>query len=447
MSETRQFPQSPDAERALLGGLLLDHAQVAQIAEILKPEDFYGAANGRIFALMLQRSAANEALEVLSLVDYVLSSGQADEFGGLAYIEQLPEQVPSTENLAHYARLIKDKAVRRELIRVSSEINERAMAGDQELEEILDDSERLVFEVAQQRARKDWVPLGTAIEGEWVKLEERSTHSGEVTGVPTGFVDLDRMLAGLQPTDLIVLAARPAMGKTAFALNIAQRAALQGVGAGIFSLEMSAGQLAMRMLGGQARVDAGKIRTGRLSQQEDWPALEDAHQVLMHAPVWIDDSPGMSITQLRSKARRLASQHKDKLGLIVIDYLQLMSGAGGRNESREQQIAAISRGLKTLAKELDVPVIALSQLNRGVEGRSDKRPMISDLRESGAIEQDADVIMFIYRDEYYNENTADPGVAEIIIAKQRNGPTGTVKLAFQGRWTRFDNLSGRDGYA
>jgi replicative DNA helicase len=447
MNETRQFPQSPDAERALLGGLLLDHNQVPEIAELLGPDDFYSAANGKIFGVMVARSAASEPLDVLGLADHVMGSGSPDEYGGLAYITQLPEQVPSTQNLGYYAKLVKEKSTRRELIRVAADINTKAMEGDEELEQVLDDAERLVFEVAQKRARKDWTPLGTAIESEWVKLEQRSQHSGDVTGVPTGFTDLDRMLAGLQPTDLIVLAARPAMGKTAFALNIAQRAALQGVGCGIFSLEMSAGQLAMRMLGGQAKVDAGKLRTGHLSQHEDWPKLEDAHQQLFHAPVWIDDSPGLSITQLRSKARRLASQNKDKLGLLVIDYIQLMTGAAGPRESREQQIASISRGLKSLAKELDLPIIALSQLNRGVESRTDKRPMISDLRESGAIEQDADIIMFIYRDEYYNENTTEPGVAEIIIAKQRNGPTGVVKLAFVGKWTRFENLSMQQGYA
>ncbi len=446
MADTRQFPQSPDAERALLGGLLLDHAQVADIGEILSPEDFYSASNQLIFALMLARSDAHTPLDVIGLVDHVQDTGQAAEFGGLAYVSGLPEQVPDTKGLAYYANLIREKSVRRQMMRVAREISESAMDGGV-VEEILEEAERLVFEVSQQRARKDWIPLGSAIETEWHKLEERASHKGEVTGVPTGFVDLDRMLAGLQPTDLVILAARPAMGKTAMAMNIAQRASVKGLGVGVFSLEMSSGQLAMRLLGGQARVDAGKLRTGRLNKQEDWPALEDAHQLLFHAPIWIDDTPGLSITQLRSKARRLFSQQKDRLGLIIIDYLQLMTGtAGSRNESREQQIAAISRGLKSLAKELDMPILALSQLNRGVESRKDKRPMISDLRESGAIEQDADVIMFIYRDEYYNENTPDPGVAEIIIAKQRNGPTGTVRLAFQGKWTRFENLDTSGGY-
>ena len=445
--DTRQFPQSPDAERALLGGLLLDHEQVPDIGEILTPEDFFTSANGLIFALMLARSDNHAPLDVMGLIDHVMDTDQADEFGGLAYISGLPEQVPGRTGLAYYAKMIREKSVRRQMIRAAADITQYAMEGGREIEEILDDAERLVFEVAQQRSKKDWLRLGTAIDAEWHKLEERSSHKGEVTGVPTGFIDLDRKLAGLQPTDLVVLAARPAMGKTAFAMNIAQRASLKGVGVGVFSLEMSAGQLAMRLLGGQARVDATKLRTGRLSKQEDWPALEDAHQVLFHAPVWIDDSPGLNITQLRSRARRLSSQQKDDLGLIVVDYLQLMTGsASSRNESREQQIAAISRGLKSLAKELDIPVLALSQLNRGVESRKDKRPMISDLRESGAIEQDADVIMFIYRDEYYNENTPDQGIAEIIIAKQRNGPTGTVRLAFQGKWTRFENLDTKGGY-
>ncbi|HJN75281.1 MAG TPA: replicative DNA helicase [Myxococcota bacterium] len=442
--DTRQHPQSLEAERALLGGLLLDHGQVAAISEVLAPMDFHSAAHRKIFELMLSRYAQSEALDVLGLTDHILSTGQAEEFGGLSYATSLPELVPSTENLEYYARIIKDKAVRRRLMEVTADINARVLAGADELPELLDHAESSVFQVAQQRAKKDWQVLGQVIDVEWQKLETRTENRGAVTGVRTGFLELDEKLAGLQPSDLIVLAARPAMGKTALALNIAQRAAVDaGVAVGIFSLEMAAGQLALRILSSEARVDAGKIRTGMLSRNDDWVRLEDAHEVLYQQPVWIDDTAGLTITQLRSKARRLASMCPT-LGLIVIDYLQLMGsgGAGSKNESREQQIGRISRGLKALAKELELPVLALSQLNRGVESRADKRPLISDLRESGAIEQDADVILFIYRDDYYlKEKSTKPGVAEVIIAKQRNGPTGTVDLAFEGRFTRFDNLA------
>ena len=442
--DNRQYPQSLEAERALLGGLLLDHGQVAAISELLDPQDFHSAAHAKLYELMLRRFAMSEALDVLGLADHILSTGQAEEFGGLAYATGLPEQVPSTENLEYYAKLVKDKAVRRHLMEVAQEINKKVLAGTDELEELLDHAESTVFQVAQQRSKKDWQALGTLIDDEWVKLEERSNNRGAVTGIPTGFTDLDEKLAGLQPSDLIILAARPAMGKTALALNIAQRACTgAGVAVGIFSLEMAAGQLAMRIVSAHARVDAGKIRTGMLSKTDDWVRLEDSHELLYQQPIFVDDTPGVSITQLRSKARRLKATNPN-LGLILIDYLQLMGAgtAGSKGESREQQIGRISRGLKILAKELHIPVVALSQLNRGVESRSDKRPMISDLRESGSIEQDADVVMFIYRDEYYHpEKVENQGVAEVIIAKQRNGPTGTVKLAFEGRFTRFDDLA------
>ncbi len=441
--ETRQFPQSLDAERAILGGLLLDHEQIPSIGEVLVPEDFYSAAHAKIFELMLAQSSKGDPLDVLGLHDYIVASNTAEDFGGLSYISSLPEQVPSTENLEYYAKLVKEKSVLRQLIKVSAEINKKVMDGSEDLAELLNFAEQEVFQVAQQRSKKDWLPLNALLDEQWVKLEERSNHSGEVTGIPTGFIDMDRILAGFQRSDLIILAARPAMGKTALALNFAQRAAIAGYGVGVFSLEMAAGQLAMRVLGSEARVDAGKMRTGMLSKAEDWPALEAANETLYHAPMFIDDTPGLSITQVRSKARRLKARNPN-LSMIVIDYLQLMSANA---QSREQEISAISRGLKHMAKELDLPVLALSQLNRAVEQRADKRPMVSDLRESGAIEQDADIIMFIYRDEYYNpDTTTEPNVAEIIVAKQRNGPTGTVKLFFEGKFTRFENLEQNHGY-
>lgn len=450
MSESdsqRQFPQSIEAERAVLGGMLLDFAQVPALAEIISPDDFYNGAHGRIFQLMLDRSNQNEPLDVLGLADHMMSSNQVEEFGGLAYATSLPEQVPTTANLEYYARIIKDKAVRRRLLLKANEIGQKVYEGQDELAELLDFAERGVFEVSQQGSKKDWSRLGEVIDEEWLRLEKLAENHGEVTGVPTGYTDLDRMLAGLHGSDLLILAARPAMGKTALALNIAQHVAVKSrKGVGVFSLEMSKGQLATRMLCAEARVDAGKVRTGMLSRTEDWPRLEEASERLYHAPLWIDDTPGITITQLRSRSRRLLAEH-GQLDLIVVDYLQLMGSGGPANQSREQQISTISRGLKGLAKELNVPVVALSQLNRSVESRADKRPMISDLRESGAIEQDADIIMFIYRDSYYNpENTEKENVAEIIIAKQRNGPTGTVELYFNGQYTRFDNLEKRGDY-
>ena len=441
--ETRQFPQSLDAERAILGGLLLDHEQIPSIGEVLVPEDFYSAAHAKIFELMLAQSSKGDPLDVLGLHDYIVASNTAEDFGGLSYISSLPEQVPSTENLEYYAKLVKEKSVLRQLIKVSAEINKKVMDGSEDLAELLNFAEQEVFQVAQQRSKKDWLPLNMLLDEQFEKLEQRAAHSGEVTGIPTGFIDMDRILAGFQRSDLIILAARPAMGKTALALNFAQRAAISGYAVGVFSLEMAAGQLAMRVLGSEARVDAGKMRTGMLSKAEDWPALEAANETLYHAPMFIDDTPGLSITQVRSKARRLKARNPN-LSMIVIDYLQLMSANA---QSREQEISAISRGLKHMAKELDLPVLALSQLNRAVEQRADKRPMVSDLRESGAIEQDADIIMFIYRDEYYNpDTTTEPNVAEIIVAKQRNGPTGTVKLFFEGKFTRFENLEQNQGY-
>ena len=446
--EGRQFPQSLEAERAVLGGLLLDFSQVPALAEIVAPEDFYSEAHAKIFRLLIDRANKNEPIDVLGLADHVLSSPNPDEFGGVAYATSLPEQVPTTEHLDYYARIVREKAVRRRLLLASGEISRKVYEGQDELTELLDFAERSVFEVSQQGSQRDWSRLGEVIDEEWLRLEKLSENRGEVSGTPTGFTELDRMLAGLHSSDLLILAARPAMGKTALALNIAQNVAVKaGKGVAIFSLEMSKGQLATRMLCAEARVDAGKVRTGMLSRNEDWPRLEEASERLYHAPLWIDDTPGITITQLRSRARRLKAEH-GRLDFIVIDYLQLMGSGGPANQPREQQISTISRGLKGLAKEMAVPVMALSQLNRSVESRADKRPMISDLRESGAIEQDADIIMFIYRDGYYNPDIEEEkkDVAEIIIAKQRNGPTGTAELYFHGQYTRFDNLERRSDY-
>jgi len=434
------FPQALDSERAILGGLLIDPEKISSISEILTPEDFYSGQHRKIFQLLLDRSNSGEMVDQLVVMEQVAASTAPDEYGGPAYVLGLADRVPSTLNLTSYAQVVKERSVRRKLLFVAGEITRNAQGGVEDLAELLDHAERNVFEVSQQRGARDWHQLSHVIDSEWLKLEKLSERRGEVTGVPTGFEKLDRILAGFQATDLVVLAARPGMGKTALALNMAQNAALRGgVGVGIFSLEMGKGQLATRLLSSEARVDAHKMRTGFLSMTEDWPRLEEASERLYHAPVWIIDTPALTITAVRSKARRLKSEHP-QLGMLVIDYLQLMQGDGGSHQSREQQISAISRGLKGLAKELELPVLALSQLNRGVESRPNKRPMLSDLRESGAIEQDADVILFIYRDEYYNPDSPDKGVAEVLVGKHRHGGLGTVRLAFQATNVRFENL-------
>jgi len=421
---------------------MLDPERVLPVAELLTAEDFYREAHQKLFALMLRMTEQGEPTEMLAVVERISGSGRSEEMGGLAYVSSLPDNVPSTENLEYYAKLVRQRATSRRLVFGAREIADKALGGQEELPQLLDFAESTIFQVTQERQSSDWAALSEVVDQEFLRIQELSERRGEVTGITTGYVDLDKMMAGLHPSDLVILAARPAMGKTALALNIALNAAL-GTGAGIalFSLEMSRGQLATRLLCSQARVDAGKVRTGFLSAEEDWPRLTQAAEDLYQLPIYIDDTPGLNITQMRSKCRRLKSLDP-RLKVIVIDYIGLMSGDA--RVSRQEQISASSRGLKALAKELDVTVLALSQLNRGVESRTDKRPLMSDLRESGAIEQDADIILFIYRDEYYNpETTTEPGVAEVIIAKQRNGPIGRVKLAFLGQFTRFENLAQR----
>ncbi len=444
MENSRPLPRSPESERAVLGGLMIDPDKMADIAEILLPEDFYREGHAKLFQLMLEMAERGQPTEMLAVVDAILKAGRDEEMGGISYVSGLADHVPSTENLSYYAKTIRERAVARRLIEGTQAIRDVALEGQKELPELLDFAESTIFKITQDRASADWSRLSQVVDGEIVRIQELSQKSGEVTGVPTGFIDLDKMLAGLHPSDLMILAARPAMGKTAFVLNLARNVANHG-GVGIFSLEMSKGQLATRMLCCEARVDAGKVRTGMLSRTEDWPALTEAAETLYRLPIYIDDTPGVSITQVRSKARRLKAQDPS-FTLLIVDYIGLMGGDD--KVSREQQVSASSRGLKALAKELSITVIALSQLNRGVESRNPKIPQLSDLRESGAIEQDADVILFIYRDEYYNKDSPRIGEADIIIAKQRNGPTGDVALAFHGRWTRFDNLDKRsDGYA
>ncbi len=443
----RQFPQALEAERAVIGALILDPHRTDAIAAILDIEDFYSDAHKRLFAMLVGHANAGHTVDLLGVVQEVMDADDPKEFGGVNYVASLPELVPTTENVEYYAGIVVDKARRRRLLTAAGEIVERAFGGSDTTEDLLDFAEGQVFAVTQLDQQKDWQTIAEIADVEWPAIERRAADPGEVVGTPTGFTQLDRLLAGLHSTDLVILAARPAMGKTALALNIAQNAALKAqVGVGFFSLEMGAAQLWTRMLCSVGRVEGNKIRTGQNLTEDDWDRLGAAADQLYQAKIWIDDTPGLTVHQLRSRARRLKARQPD-LGLIVVDYLQLMQGSGGSRESREQVISGISRGLKGLAKDLDVAVLALSQLNRGLESRTDKRPMPSDLRESGAIEQDADVIMFIYRDEVYNRETAERGVAEVIVAKQRRGATGDVKLAWNGPTTTFDNLELRyDGY-
>ncbi len=437
--DANQLPHSMDAERAVLGALLLEPNRIPAVAEILQADDFYRESHQRLFTLMLELQDRGTPPEVLVVCERIASTEDEDAFGGIAYVSSLPEKVPTVESIEHYAQIVREKATRRRLLEAARGIAEQ-VGEIPDLSELLDGAERAVFSVSQARRQPEWTPLSVLIDHEYHRINQIQEHGGEVVGVTTGFTDLNRILQGFHPGDLVVLASRPGMGKTALALNFARNAAAEGgVASAVFSLEMPAGQLASRLLCAEGRVDSKKMRSGRLNRHDEWPRLSDAGERLHQMPIFIDDTPALTVLQLRSRARRLRADRKD-LGLVVVDYLQLMQGAGGYRESREQAISGISRGLKALAKELLVPIVALSQLNRGVESREDKRPNLSDLRESGAIEQDADVILFIYRDEYYHPDTRQKGVAEVNVAKHRNGPTDTARLLFQGEYFRFDNL-------
>lgn len=435
----RPFPQSVESERALLGGLIVDPDQYEDIAPIVRPEDFYRPDHSELFTLLTEMRLAGEAIDTVTVFERV-QRGEGDEkYGGVGYVVELPEAVPSTTNLKHYAEVIREKAIMRNLIKAGQTLVEEAYSEEAKPSTLIERSTGSLMKLGEADASRDWQAVSMIVDDELIRIQRLSESTDAVSGTTTGFDALDDKLAGLHPTDLIILAARPAMGKTALALNLVMNAALIGGKAvGLYSLEMGRGQLVTRLLCCVGTVEGGKVRTGHLSS-DDWDRLIEASGILRESSIHIDDTPGVTIGDVRARARRLKAVQPN-LGLIVIDYLQLMQGEDPR-ASRQQQISDISRGLKILAKDLEVPVLALSQLNRAVEQRADKRPMVSDLRESGAIEQDADVIMFIYRDEIYNPDTTDVGLAEVIIAKQRNGPTGTVKLAFQGQYTRFDNLA------
>ncbi|MCS6925590.1 MAG: replicative DNA helicase [Candidatus Binatia bacterium] len=430
-------PQNLEAEESVLGGILLDRHALDRVIEVVGADDFYRESHRKIFRAMLALSEKNEPIDLVTLADTLKARGELQEVGGATYLAELADKVPSAAHIVHYARIVREKAVMRNLIAVANEIATRCYNGQEDIERFLDEAERLIFDVSERRIRPSFFKMGDMIM-DTIKTVERLFERKElVTGVPTGFIDLDRMTAGLQPADLIIVAARPSMGKTAFVLNIAQYVALQtNTGVAIFSLEMSKEQLVLRMLCSEARVDNAKVRTGYLGER-DFPRLAMAAGRLAEAPIYIDDTPAQNVLEMRAKARRL--KREANIGLVIIDYIQLMRGLTAQ-ENRTQELSEISRGLKSLAKELHVPVIALSQLNRQVEQRADKRPIMSDIRESGSIEQDADVIMFIYRDEMYRQDSQDEGIAEVILGKQRNGPTGTVRLAFRKEYTRFDNL-------
>ncbi len=443
IEQLRVPPHSIEAEQAVLGGLMLAPEAYDRINDKLTANDFYRRDHQLIYRAIAELAEKNRPFDAVTLGEWFESQGHMDLVAGGAYLVELASTTPSAANIAAYAEIVRDKAVMRQLIEVGTEIvNDAFQPEGKESDEMLAIAEQKVFAIAEQgaRGRTDFVAMNDALKDAFEVLRVRSESGGTVTGLPTGYTEFDMMTAGLQPTDLVILAARPAMGKTTFALNIAEYAAIKSKKAvAVFSMEMSAGQLAMRLISSVGRINATRLRTGQL-EDEDWSRVTSAIRILKdQAKVFIDDTPGLSPDVLRSKARRLKREHD--LGLIVIDYLQLMS-VPGNNENRATEISEISRSLKGLAKELNVPVIALSQLNRSLETRTDKRPVMADLRESGAIEQDADMIVFIYRDEYYNkENSPDKGLAEIIIGKHRGGPTGSCKLKFFGEYTRFDNLS------
>jgi replicative DNA helicase len=444
VARLRVPPHSIEAEQSVLGGLLLDNGAWDRAGDMLTDSDFYRFEHRQIYAAIGALVQATKPADVITVFEQLQSLGKAEECGGVAYLNALAQSVPSAANLRRYAEIVRERSILRKLVAVSDEIATNAFNPQgRAVSQILDEAEGKIFKIGEEgsRSKQGFQSIDQLVVQLIDRVNELAENGAEdVTGVRTGFFDLDRMTAGLQPGDLIVLAARPSMGKTAFALNIAEHVSVhEGLPVVVFSMEMGASQLALRMVGSLGRIDQSGLRTGRL-RDDEWGRLTEAVDKLGKASVFIDETPALNPAELRARSRRQARQC-GKLGLIVVDYLQLMSGTGGNEENRATEIGEISRGLKALAKELQCPVIALSQLNRSVETRTDKRPMMSDLRESGAIEQDADVIMFIYRDEYYNKESKEPGVAEIIIGKQRNGPVGTVKLTFLKPLTKFDNLA------
>ena len=432
------MPQSIEAEEAVLGAILVNPISLGKIVEFIKPESFYKPSHKIIYEAILDLYKKNEPIDIVTVSEYLRNNEDLDSAGGRAYINDLALNVVTTANIEFYAKIIQEKEIKRALINAGSEIVSMSYENE-ETNTVLDNAQKLIFNIAAERETSELVPIQDLVVASYEQIEDRYNNKDDLVGVTTGFYDLNALTSGLQKSDLIILAARPSMGKTALALNLAQNVALQGKkSVAIFSLEMPKQQLVKRMLCAEAEVDTQRITSGNM-QPKDWEKLVDAMTRLSDARIYIDDSSSTTATDIKAKCRRLMMEEKE-LGLVVVDYLQLMEGGGSHTDDRNQQISAISRSLKGLARELDVPIIALSQLSRGVESRNDKRPMLSDLRDSGAIEQDADIVMFIYRDEYYNKDEVEnKGKAEIIIAKHRNGPTGTVELLFQSNITKFKN--------
>ncbi len=434
-------PHSIEAEQSVLGGLMLDNEAWLQVAERIDENDFYRGDHRLIFRSIAVLANDNKPCDVVTLSEWLDSNDLLDKAGGLAYLATVAENTPSAANIASYADIVRERSILRQLISAGTSICGNAFKPEgRGSEELLDEAERMVFEIAEQhaRGRRGFTSIKDLLVTALDRIDELFHQDSAITGVSTGFADLDDMTSGLQKSDLVIIAGRPSMGKTAFAINIAEHAAIKDeLPVAVFSMEMPGEQLAMRLMSSLGRIDQHKIRTGKLGD-DDWPRLTSAVEILSNAKLFIDDTPALSPGEVRTRCRRIAREHG--LGLVVIDYLQLMQ-VHGNIENRATEISEISRSLKALAKELNVPVVALSQLNRSLEQRPNKRPVMSDLRESGAIEQDADVIIFIYRDEVYDEDTEDKGIAEIIIGKQRNGPIGTTKLTFLGQYTRFENFA------
>lgn len=435
----KPLPSSPDSERVVLGAILLDNQLISQAVEALQPADFYSPFHRRTFKAMISLFEKGEAIDPVLIGEELKKDGPLDSIGGVAAVTNLTHGLPHFSDIGDYLKVVQEKALTRNLIKACNQITSEALAEDDDAEVVLDNAEQRIFALADEKTRQGFTHVKPLAEDVVARVQDFARgDSHALTGLSTGFSDLDQMTSGLQRTDLIVVAARPSMGKTALCLTLAQNAAISEKAiVAVFSLEMSKEQLAMRMLSSEAKVDAHRFRTGHLIREE-WGRLAEAIGTLSESKLFVDDTPGISVLQMRAKARRLAAEQKG-LDLIVVDYLQLMSGSG-RTESRQQEVSKISRELKALAKELNVPVVALSQLSRAPEARNPPRPMLSDLRESGSIEQDADVVAFIYREEYYKPSDENAGLAEILISKQRNGPTGVVKLAFLKEFTRFENF-------
>lgn len=431
-------PQNIEAEQSVLGGILLEPEALSRVLEVMSGEDFYRESHRRIFAAMIELYQKGTPVDLVTLTEALHNKGHLDEIGGAGYLASLADAIPSAVNVDAYARIIREKSVLRRLINKATEIASKGYQFSGDAEDLLDEAEKSIFEISESKINPLVYPISEVIKESFGTIEELYERKDRVIGVPSGYLQMDKLISGFQDSDLIIIAGRPSMGKTAFALNIARNAAVDhDVVVVIFSLEMSRQQLAMRMLCSEARVDSYKLRSGLIGER-DWSKLTVAAGTLSDAKIFIDDSPSLTVLQMRAKSRRLKAEKG--LGLVIVDYLQLMRGRDGM-ERREQEISDISRSLKALAKELRLPVIALSQLNRRPEGREDKKPVLADLRESGAIEQDADLVCFIYREEMYEENSKQKGIAEILVRKHRNGPTGSVSLAFQDQYTRFENLA------